>query len=190
MFYILDERVCSSSPCLGYSPFHASPLLSLSHRSPSGTASSWAAEWASRASESSESPLRRPCSPCPSQVRTVLPSLTSIYPLYSPLCLNQYMSALSVSCHGTFSHIPSVLWSLCLLSHALPCVTGIGLFPDVGSSSWLSHMPDGLGEYIGTFKPKYLPDTVVYTMYNEILLHLICAPVLSVRLDWGPTERS
>ncbi|CAM9186905.1 unnamed protein product, partial [Ectocarpus fasciculatus] len=27
--------------------------------------------------------------------------------------------------------------------------SGIGLFPDVGSSSWLSHMPDGLGEYIG-----------------------------------------
>lgn len=28
-------------------------------------------------------------------------------------------------------------------------VSGIGLFPDVGSSAWLPHLPKGLGEYIG-----------------------------------------
>lgn len=29
--------------------------------------------------------------------------------------------------------------------------TAIGLFPDVGSTSWLSKLDNGLGEYIGNY---------------------------------------
>lgn len=35
--------------------------------------------------------------------------------------------------------------------------TAIGLFPDVGSSAWLPHLPEGYGEFIGTTLPLSPP---------------------------------
>lgn len=36
-----------------------------------------------------------------------------------------------------------------LASYTLSLITAIGLFPDVASSAWLPHLPNGFGLYIG-----------------------------------------
>lgn len=47
--------------------------------------------------------------------------------------------------------------------------TAIGLFPDVGSSAWLPHLPSGCGEFIGKASPSstiYLINTI--SMMNHV----------------------